>query len=319
MFPVRFSKIINWPLREVFKLAPNISDVFNTARTSAKSFSDPLLFSRMFCYQYFGGHTSIVLANSSLMAKVPVISVGITSPFKSLNRNQLAGVMINQIANMTVYFDAFHISKLTYPYTDNCIDYTVLGYRDRHHYAIVNESKHELLNENEMVWKHSYRDMFPADTRIDYKGITSSKAKNVVNLTGYQHDCRYSFYVITIRQKLDKFTGIIIRIGARTTSSLSAISSPRIDGIDYISFVLGALGTWFRFAFINFDPFHDLLSHTSVTTSTSSETREAVDSVSRAHISSLEMKVHSMMRERVYMWRKINLLRGSKMGEPFPR
>lgn len=43
-------------------------------------------------------------------------------------------------------------------------------------------------------------------------------------------------------------------------SSYQISSQPKIQDIDYVTYVLGPLGTWFEFSFIGIDPVRKLMS-----------------------------------------------------------
>ena len=158
---------------------------------------------------------------------------------------------INTTKVFTVTSNSFNILKLESPYSDHCFSYPDIGLRDRNDAIATCESNQTHVSPNKVVRE--------TDLKILNSYTTADGPKCVK--TRFQPDCNQRLFLTRLT------TGVLspssknskITFAPDTDASLSVVSKPKIDDIDYVTYILGALGSWIGFSFVGINPIPHLL------------------------------------------------------------
>lgn len=151
----------------------------------------------------------------------------------------------------------YSIVKLSWPYSDNCIDYRVRHNQSSRFGAIVHCENmramgRKMLSNERIVRRQS-----------KYSNYSISTSNNPLeNQTSCwdiykQLDCSHAFYLTQVSRPLE-YTfltpSLIFSKDIGQDPSFLINSKPRIDNIDFVTYILGALGAWIGFSFIAINP-----------------------------------------------------------------
>lgn len=158
------------------------------------------------------------------------------------------------IMRISSYF--YSIKKLKWPYTDDCFDYQTINFADRLA-AILNCSaektklkpqqfldRHIVLKKQYSFWNYT----------IDYSRREDEERNCKKRL---KLDCSNRIYVtkVSLLATSDTFQPVfVIKTDQDSNPSFTIKSKPRIDNIDFVTYILGALGAWLGFSFIGINP-----------------------------------------------------------------
>lgn len=134
------------------------------------------------------------------------------------------------------------MKRLPYPYVDNCIDYTILGYHDRSdaiESCYYNHTKQFLEGKVIQIHDKEYMNLI-LNENID-KSI-----QKVCNNRFSRVNCEkdHIFTRSFPQRKPTPWTCVLYSFHPSQDPSVSIESQPKINHIDYISFVLGVIGSW---------------------------------------------------------------------------
>lgn len=144
--------------------------------------------------------------------------------------------------------NTFVVYKLEYPYTDNCIHYTKYS---RH--AGIRDCMMKNYGALDTVSTVSYKDnryinsTYLKRTDIcDWETFDNPMCKEVSIFTYIEKDDKES------EDTFDDYIFILEDWGSLPQFSIQ--SKPRIDNIDYVTYIFGTLGSWFGFSFLMLNP-----------------------------------------------------------------
>ena len=152
---------------------------------------------------------------------------------------------------------SYFLKRLPPPYTDKCVDYKRYGYRNQYD-AIRKCLNFEHLERYEEA---SDAQIFLMNTSYQNYRIRSRKPENIdiwmkclKELTN--GDCEQEQILTMIVRKVmpRKVDGKHFALSRSKSPSLRIQSKGRIDDIDFITYILGALGSWLGFSFLNLNP-----------------------------------------------------------------
>lgn len=159
--------------------------------------------------------------------------------------------------------NTYFISKLSSPYIDKCINYGGLGLINRKH-AIdecLNEKVMRMSNKvpyASMIWKENVSLFNYGQEKVNEIFVNECK-----NQYSKYDDCHSEivFTCVSIEKNpSSNNTGkILLWIDPGHIPSYGIQSKPRIDPIDFITYILGALGSWLGFSFLACNPIPYLL------------------------------------------------------------
>ena len=155
---------------------------------------------------------------------------------------------VNKTQKFTVKSNSFKILKMASPYSDHCFNYPDIGLRDRNDAIATCESNQTHVSLYKVV--RDTDDKFSNMSRVvpNY-GVRQACAKS-----RSKHDCNQRLFLIRLTTELSLDIGSSIVFEPEADASFSVISKPKIDNIDYVTYILGALGSWIGFSFIGINP-----------------------------------------------------------------
>ena len=150
--------------------------------------------------------------------------------------------------------NSFAATRVPWPYVEDCVDYKKLGFLDRDDAinSCMNDigiEKHKIGNGIKIFMKG-----------INYQTGDMEKYRNLCSKKFYNSDCSSLNMVTKPDHTTKEFTPSINHTRIWYTVTLSkdpsfeVASQPKIVPIDYITYILGACGTWFGFSFLMFNP-----------------------------------------------------------------
>ena len=235
----------NLTFGEKFKLARDAQNLFTAVENT--ELINTLIVLECYCFQYKLIVDGSLEFNMNSRLKFFTIAVGHKSfPF---DHHRVIGVKTDWFNKSQLYgicSNSFKISKMNPPYTDNCFHYPDIGIKDRNDAVALCESNHTNLSSEKVVMGNETQ-------YFNYKQIE----KDAINCdeARFKLDCEQRLYITQVA--VDKY-------GAKSNSSIlfpsdyqasfTVVSKPRIDNIDYVTYILGALGSWIGFSFIGINP-----------------------------------------------------------------
>lgn len=152
--------------------------------------------------------------------------------------------------HVSSYF--YEINRLSYPYVDRCIDHTTYAFRDKQH--AFDECVDVIMNNvynvkstmsyyvNGGKWKgFSY----------PFENVTLNCEKIFIN---QGDDCHKQNHFITRKWQSSSELYFQYHRMYSKESSYVITSQAKIDDIDFITYIFGAMGTWFGFSFLMCNP-----------------------------------------------------------------
>ena len=146
------------------------------------------------------------------------------------------------------------------PYADHCISYQDIGYADRNDalYRCENEKVEQSggVSDSAIIARSdidSYKNLtygFPVDIEC-CKDIWKYFACNEIIFQTR----------INLNEDYGTFPGLFLGFDDNKEASTRMVSKPRIDNIDYVTYILGALGSWIGFSFIGINPIPWILKY----------------------------------------------------------
>ena len=276
--------LFNRSIEERFNLMINPNEIFQDQLNYG---SKQFLISYFNCYQLYPvlNETNSMIMQSPLELGVRyryeasnIYMKNITHMFISLSKVNFLPwsefTTTDVVANIlpekgsTVFFissQSYEIDKLKSPYTDHCIDYTIFGYGDRE------DALRKCMNEESI------------ETYGKVSGVQIFERENILN-EKYSLYGKYSILMLESDQTMWKkcldrhkydnchkkfmFTKLSMKTipilnGNTTFFALSRSRNPsfkieskaRIDDIDFVTYIFGALGSWIGFSFLVLNPF----------------------------------------------------------------
>lgn len=273
--------VSNLTIRERFELLLDQNIVFNhTDGPGSRSVGfnmTPFLIEALSCYHMYSTEKSM----SMLSPTTP----GITETYKASTyyMKNLTGLMV-MVSNINslpwaefstvdvitdlksdrgliIFFlssQSYFLKRLPSPYTDKCVDYKRYGYRN-HHDAIRKclnfehvERYEEASDAQIFLMNTSYQNYRIRSREPENRDIWTKCLKEVMNA-----DCEQELILTIIVRKVMpvlEVDGTHFSLSRSKSPSLRIQSKERIDDIDFITYILGALGSWLGFSFLNFNP-----------------------------------------------------------------
>ena len=147
--------------------------------------------------------------------------------------------------------NSFAILKLESPYSDHCFNYLEIRFRDREDAIADCGSNQTHISNGKVIPKFIFK----------FSNLTLSEdiyhLNKVVECRQQfsKVDCDVRLYLTqTTILEFENSTETYVRLRRDSDASISVVSKPRIDHIDYVTYILGALGSWIGFSFIRINP-----------------------------------------------------------------
>lgn len=290
----------NSTIAERFQVTPD-SDKFFKSMFKTTTDHDEFLFGDDYCYQV--KFCSVIGIDHEWRRNISTISLtrGEKIPIFDYKRLNKFDIELQSTVSFKISSYMYSIRKKKWPYTDDCADYSILGYANRES-AIVS-----CIDEKLGGFKISaLRIVTRNDTR--YINYTIENSLNKSQEAGCRKifkrlDCNDTVHMTHIPKpeikKVTKgYTSIEITSMNDTQPSLTIHSKPRIDDIDFVTYIFGALGAWLGFSSMVINPIPFVFQ--TEETYDKQNTSEAIDKVLVLHgkqISTLKNAVFSIMKE----------------------
>ena len=188
---------------------------------------------------------SIRVADSRI-GKYATYEFNLVDPIENLQSNK-SGIVV-----YVVSFSIF-LEKLEFPYVDDCMDYSLIGYTDQDD-AINFCISNEMIHEQSMVFR-----MKSFDYPVDYVALMDSP-KNFSSLTDRcrlihrRPNCNLELLSTKVTHGRVQVPYFYIQQMFSTEPSFGFHSQPKIEIVDYVTYIFGALGTWLGFSFLGINP-----------------------------------------------------------------
>ena len=256
-------------IAELLSIAVNPEDLFQHAHGGKRmhrmsNISVFALTPSSICYQIRDKHKDdLILITGDYSSKVRLITVSLSNAIPDVDANRFRSFLIFPKEGTSSYimltsFD-YYISKLKYPYSDNCFNYSDTGYYDRLdaiNYCYNNVTgKYVLPNVN----------IFSSDTQFynSTVGVHNESAENECREIFFRSDCNRNItYTRSTLTYMDT-KGARSVLGGKERSqnpSFVIFSKSRINLVDYVTLVLGTVGTWLGVSFLSLNPIPVLFS-----------------------------------------------------------
>ena len=215
------------------------------------------------CYQISGVvvDTSTVM-DAEVLRQADGIMFAVSEPFPDVRYSRFNSVVRNLLVpNVTNIFhftyQYYNIIKLEHPYVDDCLNYRTLGFISRENAVDTCYRSHI-----EGVKKSSRKLIYLRMENGEYRHLSSFQD----NITiwdicenNYPKDNCFEKSVFT---SLSIFSYLVrpgptrahLGVEKGMEPSFAIESKPRIDNIDYVTYVFGAISTWFGFSFVLINP-----------------------------------------------------------------
>lgn len=259
--------------RERFSIAYNLS-VITVGKSDLPNqitpgWYDPIEFilGEKFCYQINRSFQAFV--NSKSIENVTTIYVSIGRKFNHVMTDYRKFLEIQEmdrnVSRIQITSYSYRISRLKWPYVDDCVNYPNIGYVDKLD-AIISCSLYNQISDYQYT-KLSLSHKKPV-TESDYsimnytiqtKGDNSDCKKKFVNVECNQHSFFTQLHGKPSSQIIRPITLSIV-FKKDVDPSFVIESKPRIDDIEFVTYILGALGTWLGFSFIILNPIPFILT-----------------------------------------------------------
>ena len=262
-------KGISWYFKDFFHYRATVGEIFRVVLNESiidRSSIIEILFEDKICFtssktelgpiafgDEFTKRTNRVLDN------VTSISVALGDNYPYFDPQSLIETDdIRKITALILRSYSYNIIKKEFPYSDKCYDYRLSKILNQYEARI--KCKEELLG-NKVA---------------SYDSIISKNDFHVYNLTRWGNgtldrdcdqqppDCNRTVHFTSSRMVMrpGNFSDIYVAIWPEEGKepSFTLVSKPRIDNIDYVTYILGALGSWLGFSFLGINPVPYLLT-----------------------------------------------------------
>ena len=168
------------------------------------------------------------------------------------DEHRLIGVKTNWKNNSQEYVitsNSFTISKLIAPYTDNCFNYPDIGLESRNEAIALCDS-----NATHLAFRKVVRKNDPEHSSYKQKNENETNCDQ----SKFKVDCDQNLFITNLA--IDNYPEDVeaanssIEFPVDTQASFGVMSQPRIDNIDFVTYILGALGSWIGFSFTGVNP-----------------------------------------------------------------
>lgn len=241
--------IIKMSANQRFNSTPGSGPLFPSSNEVER-----FLFGTKFCYQV--KNVTNVVAEGHLLGKVKATSLSRGEKLPSFDHNRLVTVILDLVRSNSRFDVKYHVhsfNRLKWPYTDNCADYIVSQIQ-----AIVHCINLISLNKTNTLYQ--YKVVRSKSRHIDRVIDTAEVEEHERICTNKfpQLDCIQNVYLTSSTAKSETTKVWLGKIkfftGDDSDPSYWIQSKPRIDNIDFVTYILGSLGAWIGFSFIVINP-----------------------------------------------------------------
>ena len=239
-----------------FEMTPDSNDIFMSKEPEvyAKNF----IMGFRYCYQINLTTDEKPIISRAVADKISEVSILLGQELPHFDYRRLMKIVSNVWKTRNGSLIAvssfwYHIIKLKYPYKDNCVDYTELKYDSRlDATAICISIVYPMMNGNVSNIKIITKD----DRKYFNKQVIKApKPFQEKCAPLFKSDCVQRVYITHTGPTVDwEGDSISFDVDEDDDPSFVIKSKPRIDNIDFVTYIFGALGAWIGFSFIAINP-----------------------------------------------------------------
>lgn len=304
--------ILNMTVEEQFQIAIRAKELFTNKKYERKVNIIEFMFNSWFCFQLQDVKFDVFyFLEQRILTEVQYIWLSSSLPYPDIDeqRIQTSGNVKDDLSPPLFLIQSYSyiMKKLQWPHSDNCINYQDLGF-NRQQNAIDNCINDLLMqNEKKMYRKimilrndsklNSYKSYIPS-----YINLNSSVAINCKRKFENNDDCYTEsvFSLLKSQESAQKEYGqsVLVLLEPSQTPSMNIESKTKLAIVEYLTYILGALGSWLGFSFIGCNPVPCFLAKKKLNQPTPrihnvSLTRQSLVSM-RKHISTLYSEIDRM-------------------------
>lgn len=201
-------------------------------------------------------HINYEMDNSYVLNSVDEIFVFVGNLYPKLDIQTFHSLKnVRNISTVSISSYFYNISRLQWPYVDDCFDYLSASIVDRNEYEVkCTENMTKKSYKNRMISKrdkHKYsNETYDYDNSERCPSIpTECKSLTIFNNLLIEKNR------IKTQANVDfDSIEIFFKPKASNDPSFEITSKPRIDNIEYITYIFGAVGSWLGFSFLGLNP-----------------------------------------------------------------
>lgn len=215
-----------------------------------------------------------------------------------------------QFNNTNVHYDisanSYVTDRMTAPYIDSCQDYTELGFID--HNDAINSCINDIILQRygkcyySKLYSHKTSCILQDNQKVGVLGDLIWYFRDECTLRYKEPDCHSEDMFSKIRPLTGNIGYNLLTFSAPPSKdpSFEIASQAKIAVIDYVTYILGACGTWFGFSFLTINPANSFPNpNTSSDSEQETETNGVTNSLYKIRIRKLEVKQTHQKREIV--------------------
>lgn len=254
---IRSDIVLNMTVKERFNSIPKIPELFHEIR-----YIEEYLLGPKYCFQITRLKDIVIRAIPLSQVRSASFSRGKKFPLFDHRRLLTLNMRVHSgTYNTDIRSYAYHMENLEWPYQDNCKRYTdLVPGRDRLRAIVtcanlISMSRDEMLYGNIPITRNiSSFEMYRINATVSEEDEDKCE-KRYPNL-----DCSYTVHLTEasdpkyVMKPSSYPLGLYLTTGDGSDLSFVIKSKPRIDNIDYVTYVLGSLGAWLGFSFVAISP-----------------------------------------------------------------
>ena len=287
---------------ERFKVSVNHSVFLRDGRHGSLGNMTEFMFGPFVCYRI----EAQIAVSITFLRNITYVMLSQNKRGSNFEHRRMETIRNVQPKEMSLFFKicsySYSVHRLEWPYRDDCV-----SYRTRRDAPFTrNQAILECINAKSIKVHGKMYKYFPiSEENIGrYENQTFRYDPNV---SVFQKECELIFNKLDCIKRVDfttvqtptlglseKTLRLTLTNDAAKNPSFDIVSKPRIDNIDFVTYILGALGSWLGFNFISINPVPCLLQ---IDGSTSKE------EANKKRINSLERKLF----KNEFVVKKMNL------------
>ena len=254
---IRRDIVLNMTVKERFNSIPKIKALFRESR-----YIEEYLLGSKYCFQITYLKDIAIWGPFLLQIKSASFSRGKKFPLFDHRRLLTLNMkMYSSTYQIDVRSYLYHMENLEWPYQDNCKRYTdLIPDRDRLRAIVTcanvkSKFRDGMLYGNIPITRNSSSlEMYRINATVSEEDENECE-KRFPNL-----DCSYTVYLTEasypkyVSRPSSYPSELYLITGGDSDPSFIIKSKPRIDNIDYVTYVLGSLGAWLGFSFVAINP-----------------------------------------------------------------
>ena len=196
------------------------------------------------------GKATFIMVILSEQRKLPTTEFLLTAP--------IIGDLYEENYEVSSYF--YETNRLRKPYEDNCFDYKTIDLIDRRDAVEECVNRDMISNRNisnqYKIFTQEYNHRISRGPSVEEDICIYNRCEKEIR----SKDCheQVHFTSISIIRRIHGFGGVVQKFSKYPSFYIESHS--KIDDIDFITYIFGAMGTWFGFSFLMINPFQYILT-----------------------------------------------------------